>query len=736
MADRNNSTLWKGYSDKNGLAVLLTTQDFGDGVQVVDASTGQVLETAKFDTIANGGRYHYRFSRPGSAYKNVFIIGANGKAIYLANGGGDAYGFNIQQAKQNSGHTQEQGKGKWDWGTLEKSAGPDYAFEGSGYSNVDGILGTGNVAAPQLLDPALAGKEIEFTDPIDTLRNIAKENQGIVNENTLIGMQQAGLLSEGDLAQLTRYLNTMSPLQMQLVGIENQFNQQQKLQAAEKAMPGIQDILNGEIKNAQTLASGRLLTSIEDRAFEQTARNAGADAAWTRGLGDDSLAGKRLSDQLSVSQRMQLMQQGQSYMNASVQLAANVLMDSPNKAALSQQIPGTPMNAFSTIAAQQQANLNQYSTINGEAAVNAQTTNYWNYINKRTEIEAANLQAVNEFNQNVINDANQTAMAEAKSQAYAWLAWLDEHNKVTAGTDQYAAIVAQIEATGSFDPSTYFSDFWKEYQKSTTNGTSSTISGDHDSGHGTKVTDDNGNKVTTYSDGSKIIQYKDKVTITSSSGNQTQCDVVKYINADGSGRIVFRYGGKEVGVVGFDSNHNVTSTGAGNTGTNYLDGSTYNVGSIINDSYSPGTGGSSGSGGSSGNNKKLTITASGGNSTSSTNEESGGNSTTSSSTTASYTTKVTNAVNSVVTNSSSTNNYKSWNDLLNQYLGNSTIGNGGMTMYNSTPTSKSITSALNPTYVAGKIVQTNGTVTLPTQNKTYKPPVTFLDYLTLGLLNS
>lgn len=463
--------LWKPVSDKNGNAVILFTQNMGDGLVIQDADTGRVIETVTFDTIANGGRYHYRLKHPGSYYKNVFIIGDNGQGFYVGDGSKTNDSFTLQTFTKNSSHITENGGPQYDVASGRKEVTGNISDEG--YSNVYGIKGVGNVAAPQLLDPASLGKaQIEFTDPIDTLRNIAKENKGQLDANFITSLAQAGVLNTANAQMLTDYLDMLSPQQQQLIGIENAFNQKQQIKAAEAAQPGITDLLRGEVKNAQTLASGRLLKDSEDRALEQTARSAGADAAWTRGLGDDSLVGKRLSDQLSVSQRLQVMQAGQNYMNTAVQLANQTLMDTPIKAGLS-NIPNQlqPIRASELSAGQQQM-YNALTTTQPDNAINAyinQRTNQAQldstYYSKLMDIEAANVQAINNFNQQVINDTNQTNAANAKAEATKWALWLKQHNK--KASKDFDNIMAVIEATGTFDPLLYDKDFWKHYNQQT-----------------------------------------------------------------------------------------------------------------------------------------------------------------------------------------------------------------------------------------------------------------------------
>ena len=471
--------LWKPYGEHTGNLVYLSSKDFGGQVYIVDAKTGEVLDTGKFDKRYEDGRYIYRFNKPGSSFSDVVLISQNGDHTYIPDGSKRYENLSYSQAQKNT--SGKEGIPKYDPATFSKTLSEGaITKEAANSLSAGDIPHIGNVALVNLLDPnalSFQRTELEFTDPIETLRAIAKENKGQISENYLLSLQQAGQLSEANKNQLVDYLNTMSPLQLQMVGIENAFNQQQKLQAAETAVPGIADTLRGEIENAQTLASGRLLRDAEDRALEQTARSAGADAAWTRGLGDDSLVGKRLSDQLSVSQRLGVMQQGQNYMNTAVQLANQTLMDTPNKAALSQQIPGTPQRWMSDIASQQWQIWNNGTTMSPEAAqsslVQQRTTQAQldsdlqkEYNKYMYEIMAANTQAINTQNQDILNDQANTAASERRALAYHQAALAFQNNMIDKG--EYEQILAQIEQTGTVDLSMWsdqWEDFYSRYQE-------------------------------------------------------------------------------------------------------------------------------------------------------------------------------------------------------------------------------------------------------------------------------
>ena len=70
--------LWKPISDSNGNLVVLMPSEISSEVDsvVIKDKNGNVLETGKFSAIANGGRAHFRFSKPGSAYGQSVTVEA------------------------------------------------------------------------------------------------------------------------------------------------------------------------------------------------------------------------------------------------------------------------------------------------------------------------------------------------------------------------------------------------------------------------------------------------------------------------------------------------------------------------------------------------------------------------------------------------------------------------------------------------------------------------------------
>jgi hypothetical protein len=68
--------LWKPVSDSDGkLAVLLPTRFTGQVASVsILSPSGQLMERGRNTGVGNGGREHFRFSRPGSAFPPESIV--------------------------------------------------------------------------------------------------------------------------------------------------------------------------------------------------------------------------------------------------------------------------------------------------------------------------------------------------------------------------------------------------------------------------------------------------------------------------------------------------------------------------------------------------------------------------------------------------------------------------------------------------------------------------------------
>jgi hypothetical protein len=86
--DGANGFLWKPVSDSDGRLAVLTPERFtGNVAQVVlKDQAGNVLETGRHGGVGNGGREHFRFSKPGGAYPPGVTV-----EVRMRNGGTESY---------------------------------------------------------------------------------------------------------------------------------------------------------------------------------------------------------------------------------------------------------------------------------------------------------------------------------------------------------------------------------------------------------------------------------------------------------------------------------------------------------------------------------------------------------------------------------------------------------------------------------------------------------------------
>lgn len=502
-APKPGTNVWIASSESDGNAAFLADQDLGTYIAVYDAQ-GNKLGEGRFTKNYEDGRYIYRFGTVGNAFGSgaVWVIGEQGQTYCVGNP--SLTWDNIQQggtASRNNQHDRDKGAPQWDPATYTSFGATGTSSTRKTTTNYTNKPGVGDIPEPIYLDPninektQLDGIELQFTDPIEVLRKVAEENNQQLDKNFLTALNQAGKLSDANTQQLIDYLDTMSPYQRQLIGIENAFNQQEKLKAAETAIPGVTDMLRQELKNAQTLASGRLLTDSEDRALEQTARSAGADAAWTRGLGDDSLIGQTLSDKLSVSQRNEVMKMGQTYLTQALQNATDTLMDSPQKATMGSSIPAQPQQTIADITAKQQAALNEATTISPTNALSSivdqrktQANLDWNiaaknaelneaYINRKIGIITANTQAENQYNADVQNYLSTQSSNTSIIDGIRALQNLKRDGKINS--NEYDSLLAQVLAGVPIDPTTYDPDYYKKHPGNSQDNSNSTRAQGH-----------------------------------------------------------------------------------------------------------------------------------------------------------------------------------------------------------------------------------------------------------------
>lgn len=395
--------LWKPVSESDGNLAILFEDD--PGTVVIKDSEGNVIATGRNTgkMPGNDGRTVIRFDRPGSSFENVIVERGDGRSFFVGNGG---------NRHEDNGYAPKGTQPKGVTGNVTEPKDRPTGQGGTGGVGGSPEVGVPHVAPPIPIDPNLIHPfpitpsfidqaNYNFTDPIAYTGEVGafnREQSALAFET---GLSRAKQIQKAELASIIQFAEGISQYQQQLVGEENQFNQQQRIGAAEAAIPGVQDIFERQRGRAETLAEGKLLTTAEDRAFELAAQSASAEGNFVRGFGDDSVVGRTTSEKLSAQQRLGLTQLGENFLSRSLQQAAGVLMDVPLKASISQRLPSQPNVPLAQVAGQQQATETALTTINPQAALasNVQQEQFATSLEQRTN----EFNATQDYNSQVHN---------------------------------------------------------------------------------------------------------------------------------------------------------------------------------------------------------------------------------------------------------------------------------------------------------------------------------------------
>lgn len=445
--------LWKGAGEHTGKGLVMLPGNFNGNVFIAGPD-GKPIQNLQRDTTRHvpepgdppgGGEFGQKYLAPayGGQYGQGFLIGVtqNGQTQYV---------------KIDNGAAEYRGHIDTGEGTLDNPA--SIAQIGGATSPFQNPYLQSNLGAYGML-PGVGGLQFNpvnfnpinfkpiksapynFVDPITAAQKYNAFNTGQEQNAFNTGMQRGQQLTNLDQATGAEFAQKQEGLQQGLVGSENAFNQQQRLSNVNTAMPGLQGVLDQKQQIGQTLASGKLLSSAEDRAYELAARSASADGNFTRGFGDNSVFGRTTSDLLSAQQRLGLTQAGEGMLNDWITQGSSILIDNPLKATISQALPSTPQILASQQASQQQSELTNLTTVPTQFGISSE-------INQQ-QFTTGQEQGTRQFNASTglaaqqFNSSSQLGAQEFNSQgqfgaAVAQFQGLQGNFQLATGAAQYA----------------------------------------------------------------------------------------------------------------------------------------------------------------------------------------------------------------------------------------------------------------------------------------------------------
>lgn len=234
------------------------------------------------------------------------------------------------------------------------------------------IPGYVNQPAPSFLD----------YDPITrapyTMQNIKKfaKNWGQFNRSQILkNYQLADELAldqlDTELKGLQNYVPAASALKRSETAADNVFNQAQRTAQVNQALPEVYAQLQAQAARAESFASGRMPSDIEDRALELGIRSQAADYASAGGFGATSSVARKASDLLSAQQRIALSQYGDQLLTNNIGTKANLYLAPTEYSNAGTQVNVMPSISGSQLASSNLANINQLTTISPTTALSA-----------------------------------------------------------------------------------------------------------------------------------------------------------------------------------------------------------------------------------------------------------------------------------------------------------------------------------------------------------------------------
>lgn len=317
----------------------------------ITLANGQTVTAVKGDKRGGVYRGHegYQWVFPRDILNQAGTFNINGETIEVTSTNSAYQGASVASLKPRAKGSLGSGSTGSYGGTPGENFGGGYDSAGNPVPTfVDPAnlsAGTQNVA-PIVLPP------YQKVDAQTFAQNYAPFNRDQISQNFQMAQQQALDLAGLEMEVQNRFAPQSAVLQQNLAAGENVFNQGQTAGANQfnsgqvsnsnafnrgelntaidaSGLP-IRDVVNEQLGTGRQLAKGFLPTSIEDRAFEMTARSKAADAFATSGLGTSAFTQNAI-DKYTIGERLNLMQSGNSMVDQWLSKGASLLLDAPIK---------------------------------------------------------------------------------------------------------------------------------------------------------------------------------------------------------------------------------------------------------------------------------------------------------------------------------------------------------------------------------------------------------------------
>lgn len=387
-----------GQQNRGGASFLLSNANVKN-VGVYD-SKGNKIEDLQTG-VTEGGLTKFYSSKPGTSYGSGFTFRYTDET-------GKVQNYNIKDSKTAwEGEYNNPDSLQVRAGGSGSSGGGKYAPTQVGnYGFAPAYVGGEFPKASLSKYKNIKSAPYKFTDPIEFAKKFGNFNRDEINKNS----EQANNLAldqlDTELEGMQKFTPAAAALQREQVSLDNAFNQKQRTNQVNQALPGAEEDLAGQRNRANAYASGKLPNSLDDAAYEMGARSNSADASSFGGFGATSSVARKASDLMSVNQRLQLSQYGDQLLSSNIGQRANLFLAPTEYSNAGSQVRVMPTLSGSQLAQSNLSNINNATLLSPSQALSTevQQNQFTTSLEQGTrEFNASNNLANSQFNANTQN---------------------------------------------------------------------------------------------------------------------------------------------------------------------------------------------------------------------------------------------------------------------------------------------------------------------------------------------
>lgn len=340
----------------------------GSGPPSITLANGQTVTAVRGDQAggtfknnegANEWQYVFKGLDESQLYAGPFKLSFNGESVE-------------QSLKPGAELRTENG------GLAGLDPAPNKAGGGGGAGGAGGVAFPTNLvdefpeAVTTTFEP-IQSAPYKFTDPM----KFGEEFGAFQRKELQKNFNQAGDFAlqsiDNEFKALESYVPKSAGIKRFETAADNVFNQQQRTDQVNQAVPDVVKDLNSIASDARDYASGKAPDAVTNQALEIGIRSNAADAAQVGGFGVNSSASRKTSDLMSARERIALSQYGEGLLSSNAAQRTNLFLAPTQYSNAGQQVNVMPSLSGSQLTQSYSNEINSQAGIRAETGLQSNT---------------------------------------------------------------------------------------------------------------------------------------------------------------------------------------------------------------------------------------------------------------------------------------------------------------------------------------------------------------------------